>query len=242
MIKLQISKKNIDQLNRELSLKVEAIGELTRGPILNDVAQAAFVILGKRFLMATDTHARLNPKKMHHVYEWGKAGDPSSRLFVLEKSAMVSQTLVISSKFIESKTFVPIPKELQVPGINNRSVTSRHIFRNKAEVMEKGLPVRIESRKMLAFMGRRGIRFIQPGQVNTILNPGGREVRHSFEKFMQEWYSSNAQSIIDSSGLYDAIVKETAIVLNKNGAGMTEVRKAVKQVVNSVTKGMEVVR
>ena len=242
MIKLQIDQKSIKNLNKELTLKVEAIGELTKGPILNDVAQAAFVILGQRFLTAVDTHSRLNPKKMHHIYEWNCVGDKNARLFVFAKSQIIDGKFTIYTKFTESKTFVPIPKELQNSGRRGRSVTSRHIFRNKAEVMEKGMPVRIESRKMLAFMGRRGITFIQPGQVVNILKPGGREVKNSFEKFMIEWYSSHAQPIIDSSGLYEAIVKETAIVLNKNNTGMTDVRKAVKQVVNSITKGMDIVK
>ena len=242
MIKLQIDQKSIDNLNKQLILKVEAIGELTKGSMLNDVAKAAFVILGKRFLLATDTHASLNPKKMHHIYEWNRVGDRAARLFILERSAVLNGNLVVSTKFLPSKTPVPIPRELQIPGANNRSVTTRHIFRNKADVMENGKPVRIESRKMLAFMGRNGIHFVQPGTVINILNPGGVETKHSFEKFMLEWYSSHAQVIMDASGLYETIVKEAAIILNKNNTGMIEIRAMVKHVVNSVTKGMDMVR
>jgi hypothetical protein len=242
MIKLKIDEKSIDNLNKQLAMKIEAIGELTKGPILNDIAKAAFVILGKRFLSATDTHSTLNPKKMHHIYEWNKVGDRSARLFIIERSAILNGNLIVSAKFLPSKTPVPIPKELQIPGSNNRSVTTRHIFRNKADVMENGKPVRIESRKMLAFMGRNGIHFVQPGTVINILNPGGIQTKHSFEKFMLEWYSSHAQVIIDSSGLYETIVKEAAIILNKNNTGMPEIRTMVKQVVNSVTKGMDIIR
>jgi hypothetical protein len=242
MISLQISQKSLDNLNKQLVMKVEAIGDLTKGPILNDVAKAAFVILAKRFLSATDTYSALNPKKMHHVYEWGKIGNRSSRLFVLERSGILQGNLVISTKFLTSKTPVPIHPELQIPGSNNRRVNTRYIFRNKADVMENGKPVRIESRKMLAFMGRNGIHFVQPGTVVNILNPGGIGVKNSFEKFMHEWYSSNAQSVMDSSGLYETIVKEAAIVLSKNNTGMMDVRKAVNQIVNSVTKGMDIVR
>jgi hypothetical protein len=104
------------------------------------------------------------------------------------------------------------------------------------------MPVRIESRKMLSFMGRNGQVFLQPGTVVNILNPGGKEVKGSFEKFMFEWYSSNAQSIVNASGLYETIVKEAALILSKNNTGMTEIRSMVKQVVNTVTKGMDVVR
>ena len=242
MIKLKIDQKSIDNLNKQLTLKVEAIGELTKSSILNDVARAAFVILGKRFLSATDAHAVLNPKKMHHVYEWNRIGQRAARLFIIERSAVLQGNLVVSTKFLQSKTPVPIPIELQASGSNNRSVTSRHIFRNKADVMENGKPVRIESRKMLAFMGRNGIHFVQPGTVINILNPGGIDTKHSFEKFMYEWYSSHAQVVIDSSGLYETIVKEAAIILNKNNTGMVEIRAMVKQVVNSVTKGMDMVR
>jgi hypothetical protein len=242
MIKLQIDQKSINNLNKQLAMKVQAIGELTKGPILNDVARAAFVILGKRFLLATDIHSTINPKKMHHIYEWNRVGQRSARLFVLERSAILNGNFVVLTKFLPSNTPVPIPKELQTPGSNNRAVTSRHIFRNKADVMENGKPVRIESRKMLAFMGRNGIQFVQPGTVVNILNPGGTQVKHSFEKFMFEWYSSHAQTVIDSSGLYQTIVKEAAIILSKNNTGMTQIRAMVKQVVNSVTQGMDIVR
>jgi hypothetical protein len=135
MIKLQIDQKSLNNLNKQLELKVEAIGELTKGPILNDIAKAAFVLISKRFLIATDTHSRLNPKKMHHIYEWNKVGDPLGRLFILERSGILNGKLMISTKFMPSRMPVPIPTELQTPGSTGRSVTTRHIFRNKAEVM-----------------------------------------------------------------------------------------------------------
>ena len=241
MIKLQINQSDIDKLNTEINMKVQAIGELTKDKMLQEVSKAAFVILSERFMKSVDRHSMMNPKKMHHVYEWGQIGRPTSRLFILERSNMINGT-VITSRFLTSKTMVPIPTSLKSPGKTGKSVKSKHVFRNKADIMETGKPVTIHAKKILAFMGDNGIHFVQPGTVINILNPGGKQVKNSFSQYMVQWYSMNAQTIMDSSGLYERIVNETSRALNKNGAGMPDVRMAVSRIVNSITHGVDVVR
>lgn len=242
MIKLSIEQKSLDELNKELNLKYAALNSIINQSNIEQISRAAYVILKNRFLPAVDTHSRLNPKKMHHIYEWGKTGHKESRLFVLEKVAFVNNSLVVSSRFLPSKTFVPIPRELQRSGKTGKVVRARHIFRNKADMMENGKPVRLESRKMMAFLGRNGIQFIQPNTTINILNPGGKQVTHSFEKFMFEWYSRNAQSIMDSSNLYPKIVDETIKVLDTKNSGITDVQLAIKRVVDSFVGGMEAIQ
>ena len=243
MIKLSISKKSLDALNREIDLKVKAIGHMTQPEFLNEVSRAVFVILGERFVLAVDRFSVTNPKRMHHIYEWGKVGSPSARLFVLNKAMLVSGSMTISTEFKTSKTPVPINPELLSAGPTGKSVTKRNIFRDKAQVMEEGRAVRYQAKKMLAFMGSDlGIKFIQPGTTVNINNPGGKFVKGSLATFMSAWYNKNAQTIIDSSGLYERIANETAIVLSKNNAGASDVKAVTRQVVNSIVAGREIIK
>jgi hypothetical protein len=242
MIKLSISKPSLDALNREIDLKVKAIGHMTQPEFLNEVSRAVFVILGERFVLAVDRFSVTNPKRMHHIYEWNKIGLPSARLFVLSKASLLNGSIVINAGFKQSKTPVPINPELLSPGNTGKVVSRRNIFKNKAEVMEEGRVVRYQAKKMLAFMGSDlGIKFIQPGATVNINNPGGKYVKGSLATFMSAWYNKNAQTIIDSSGLYERIANETAIVLSKNNAGTSDVRSVTRQVVNSIVAGREII-
>ena len=243
MIKLSISKASLDALNREIDLKVKAIGHMTQPEFLNEVSKAVFVILGERFVLAVDRFSVTNPKRMHHIYEWGKVGTPSGRLFVLNKAILVSGSMTISTEFKPSKTPVPINPELLSPGATGKVVSRKNVFRDKAKVMEEGRAVHYQAKKMLAFMGSDlGIKFIKPGTTVNINNPGGKFVKGSLATFMSAWYNKNAQTIIDSSGLYERIANETAIVLSKKNAGISDVRAVTRQVVNSIVAGREIIK
>ena len=67
MIKLSIDKASLDALNREINLKVEAIGYMTEPAFLEEVSRAAFVILGQRFMQAADRFSATNQKRMHLI-------------------------------------------------------------------------------------------------------------------------------------------------------------------------------
>jgi len=242
MIKLQIKKTDLDNINKQLLMKVQGITELTRTSTIDQIASAAFVIIGKRFMSATDTYSAVNKKRMHHIYEWNQVGVPNARLFIIERSSILNGTMVISNKFLLSKSPVPINPQLQIAGKTGKYVSTKHIFREKAEVMETGRIVSFRARKTLAFMGNDGINFVKAGKVINIMHPGGISVKNSLQNFMSEWYSKNAQSIMDSSGLYEKIVQESAIILNNNNTGTVDIRKTVSQVVDSITRGMAVIK
>jgi len=243
MIKLSISKKSIEALNREINLKVKAIGYMTQPEFLNEVSKAVFVILGERFVLAVDRFSVTNPKRMHHIYEWNKVGFPSARLFVLNKAVLINGSMTIKAEFKPSKTPVPINPELLTPGSTGKLVSKKNIFRDKAQVMEEGRAVRYQAKKMLAFMGSDlGIKFIQPGTTVNINNPGGKFVKGSLATFMSAWYNKNAQTIIDSSGLYERIANETAIALSKNNGDISDVKAVTRQVVNSIVAGREIIK
>jgi hypothetical protein len=234
MIELSINKKNLADLYKEITLKTAGIKELTSTSVLNEVGKAAFVILGERFMLAADRYAVANPKSMHHVYEWNKIGNPKARLFILERSKVMSGTILVNSTFLPSKSFVPI-KSSNLIGPSTRSFSlSRHVFRNKAVVMEEGKSVRFKAQKTLSFFANDDQVFVAPGTVINIMNPGGVGVKHSFSRFLTDWYTKNAHSVIDSSGLYSKIVNEAASALNKKNAGVAEVKLAARKVSNSI--------
>lgn len=238
MIKLSIDQTSLKNLNNEISMKVEAINQLTKNSVLDDIARAAFVILSERFIKATDSYSAAFPKRMHHVYEWKQVGNPKARLFVLERLAVLNGNLTISSKFLLSKTPVPVPAELTIPGKRGKYVSTRSIFAQKAEVMESGVAVSFQAKRTLAFLGTQGIQFIRAGKIVNIANPGGASVKNSFTSYMTDWFIKNAQPIMDSSGLYEKIVQEASLLLTKNGTGTKDIQYMVKQVVDSIGANM----
>jgi hypothetical protein len=228
MIQLTINPKEIDKLFSEIDLKISGLKTLISPSSASEIAKAAFTLTGERFVLAVDRFSISNPKRMHHVYEWKRTGRSNARLFVLERESILNGSLGINVSFMPSRTPVPIPAELLSPGPTGKSVTSKTIFRDKAKVMEEGKPIQFAAKKIITFLGTNGQVFLQPGTMVTILNPGGIQVRNSFQQFMLEWYQANSESIMKSSGLYERIAYDVANVLNTTGAGMKEVNLAVK--------------
>lgn len=238
MIKLTIDKNVfIDQI----LYKVQGIEELTRPTVLQEIAKAAFTITGEAFALAVDRHSAQNPKKMHHVYDWGHIGNPKYRLFVIERAGILSGTLIINTSFLKSKLPVPVAPELLVPGPSGKVVSAKNIFKDKAKVMESGKAVTFSSRKMLTFLGTEGQVFIAPGRAITIQHPGGMQTTNAFGSFMVDWYVRNAQTVMDVSGYYERVAQETAKVLSINKTGVSEVKRVVASITNSIAGGKEII-
>jgi len=235
-IKLEV---NTKEVAAELADWMGGIQEIVNPSVLTEIAKATFAITSKRFMIDIDNYARRNPKKMHHIYEWGGIGKPQSRLFVLERTSMLYGDLTISTKFLSSKLPVPISPELLKPGPTGKVVSKKNIFKNKAEVMESGTPVSFSAKRVLAFMGNNGIAFISPGTQVNILHPGGIATKNSFASYMLEWYTKNASIIMDSSGFYESMANDVAIALNEsNGKGsISAVRSAVANLANKIDTG-----
>ena len=234
MLKLEIDTSN---LRADLNEFILGLEEVTGPGVLDSISRAVFSITGERFMIAADNYSRANPKKMHHVYEWGKTGNKTARLFILERSIIINGTLLINANFLPSKMPVPVNKELLTPGKTGKVVTRRSVFSNKASVMEKGTPVSFTAKRVLAIMGNNGMAFIAPGTQINILHPGGIQTKNSFTSYMVEWYNKNAGHIMDSSGLYEMISDEVSRVMNSNNYGVTQVRAAVENVALKFDKG-----
>ena len=81
-------------------------------------------MLAKYFESYVDNVARANSYKYHHIYEFNETGNKSSRLFV---GAINGNNPTLSYSFKQS----------------SKPSTSGYVFKNKAFVMENGIPIRI---------------------------------------------------------------------------------------------------
>ena len=85
-------------------------------------------------------------------------------------------------------------------------------------------------------MGANGQVFLKPGSVVQILNPGGVQVRNSFQQFMLKWYQENSESIMQSSGLYEKIAYDVSNVLNSSKSGGKQVELAIKNAASTYSE------
>ena len=125
-----------------------------------------------------DAQARMNPLKLHHVYEWGKAGNASSRLF--ELSTRVSgRTIFVSGNFLPSKSI---------------SETSHEAFVDKARIMENSIQVVIEPKNSDVLVFDDNGNTVFTANAIYIDHPGGDEVAGSFgatvDNFFQNYFTN----------------------------------------------------
>ena len=123
-----------------------------------------------------DMQARSKPKQLHHVYEWGKTGEMSGRLFQITKENKGGFNFSMSYKFKMSKTSVP---KQSTKGKN-------YIFKNKAFVMEAGNPVLITPRTpsgRLAFVVDGKNVVLQQGRSVCLPDPHGEGKSQGVQDF-----------------------------------------------------------
>jgi hypothetical protein len=151
-------------------------------PVLADQVGAFTVESLKRYL---DSNARMSPQAMHHVYEWEQTGSPSARLFDIDYR-VAGNGLSFSYTFSQSKS---IKSGSKVP------------FYNKAEIMEKGMPVTIVPKKTVLAFDVDGEQVFTKNPVR-IENPGGPEVQGAFERAIDTFFNSYfSQAFLRSSGI-----------------------------------------
>jgi hypothetical protein len=229
------------QITAEMDSFLANVKQITSPSVLEEISKAIFTVTGENFVKAADRYARMNPKKMHHVYEWGKIGEPTGRLFTLERISVLNGSLLINTNFLPSKMPVPINPELLLPGPTGKIVTRRSIFSDKAKVMEEGQSVTFTAQRILSFVGDNGLVFIKPGTQVNILTPGGRGVKGSFSEFLLQWYTENGYSILENSGLYERISNDVSAALSSSRASINTVKMAVAGAVVSMGLDQEVI-
>jgi hypothetical protein len=157
---------------------------------LSNLGKGVILALGKYI----DVNAKANPKALHHVYEWYRTGSPSARLFDIQY-VVGKNGLSLFSNFRQSKTV---------------SADATEPFYNKAQIMELGKTVVIKPKGGGALRFESGGETVYTKKPVAVRNPGGNEVRGSYEEVFDEFMLRYfKQSFIRSSGLYDYIEKPT---------------------------------
>jgi hypothetical protein len=117
-----------------------------------------------------DSNARVNPKALHHIYEWSKTGSPDARLYNIDYTVS-NLGLSFTTNFKQS---LSIKDGSNVP------------FYDKARIMEEGTSVVIKSNLLV---------FEEDGQTiftkNSIVvdNPGGDATTGAFEKTIDSFFT-----------------------------------------------------
>ena len=173
---------------------------------LNNLAKSSIEILANYI----DVSARGNPKALHHVYEWYQVGSPEARLFDLTYTVNSSK-IKINSSFKQSKSL---------------SKNSNEPFYEKAKIMEKGSQIRIKPKPGSVLKMNIDEEVVFTKKAVTVPNPGGIEVKGSFENVMDDFMNNYfKQSFLKSSGLFNylenpKIYKQNIKAGSKGGRGV----------------------
>jgi hypothetical protein len=127
-----------------------------------------------------DALARSKPKSLHHVYEWKKAGTKSARLFKLNRISEDGLSFKINYSLLPSKSMVPTTDGKR-----------RHVFANKASIMEEGKPlvIRPKNADRLVFKVDGETVFMPKGKSVTVKRPGGSSATNQFNLAHSRFFS-----------------------------------------------------
>jgi hypothetical protein len=171
----------VAQVSAYIYYEANVIAKLTNNKAFQaKFTKTIFDQIQKDFPAYIDAQARIKPKSLHHVYEWKKAGQPTSRLFKINKLSQDGLSFSLSYEFIPSKSAVPTK-------LRGR----KHVFANKASVMERGEAIQISPRsaERLVFNIDGMTVFMPKGASVTVKRPGGPSVKNSFDLLYSRYFS-----------------------------------------------------
>jgi hypothetical protein len=154
-----------------------------------------------------DSSARVNPSRLHHVYEWYQNGSPDARLFDINYTVS-NLGLSFKSTFSQSRTIKD---------------GSRTPFYDKARIMEDGIPVSISpvKAKVLSFE-IDGEQVFTKGPV-VVENPGG-DSQGGFESVVDQFFTQYfTQAFLRKSGALSEL-ENVQIYKNNFAAGSKQGR------------------
>jgi len=127
-----------------------------------------------------DALARSKPKSLHHVYEWKRNGNKESRLFKLNKISEEGLSFRVNHEFLPSRSMVP-----------SSGGRRRHMFANKASIMEAGKPlvIRPKNAERLVFEVDGETVFMPKGRSVTVRRPGGSAATNQFTLAHSRFFS-----------------------------------------------------
>lgn len=174
------------------------------------INRGAALLIKNYFDQYLDSRARQNPNAYHHVYEFEKTGNSSARLFTAVVGNTPDGSATITYSFKPAKD--PNPEGYPFP--------------NKAKVMENGETIIVTPKKS------KYLKFeINDGQFVTlekavIRNPGGTEVKGSFQSTFQAFMMSEGSSILQRLGYFQkieqALINKRRLMIPRINSGMTK--------------------
>jgi hypothetical protein len=146
-----------------------------------------------------DSNARVNPKALHHMYEWYKVGSPDARLYNINYTISNLGLSFVSTM----KQSTSIKDGSSVP------------FYNKAKIMEEGTPVTIRPTRANALVFEDGGETVFTKGEVVVQSPGGTATKGSFETVVDTFFNRYfTQAFLKSSGMYQHL--SNADVYKKN--------------------------
>ena len=173
----------VAQISAAIYYQAEVISKLTTSKQFQSRFQSIiFKQIQQDFGLYVDAQARTNPKTLHHVYEWNKVGNSGSRLFKLNVTERNGLSFKLGTTFLTSKTPVP-----------NSFGKKKYVFKNKASVMEAGMPLIISPRaaKRLVFETSTGVVYMPIGASVNVTRPGGGKATGRFQIAHARFFTGN---------------------------------------------------
>lgn len=182
----------VAQISALIYYQSHVLNSLTGNPAFsNKFKTVIFNQIEKDFGEYIDAKARIAPKTLHHVYEWNRAGNKTYRLFKLNKINAADLSFNISYEFLPSKTF------------SGTKSKRKHVFVNKAAVMEEGKPLVVSPKyaERLVFDVNGYTVYMPKGKSVYISKPGGVGVKNSFTSAYNLFFTGNLVNLsIKKSG------------------------------------------
>jgi hypothetical protein len=202
---------NVAQISAMLYYKASVLDKLGSSKAFkNKFTSVIFNQIKEDFGAYIDAQARMKPKSLHHVYEWGSPGVKTARLFKLKKLNSTGLSIRFDYEFIQSKRFVPAQKSKK-----------KYVFANKAHIMEDGIPVIISPKasKRLVFEINDNVVFMPKGASVTVQRPGGKSATNQFKLAYSRFFSGPLVNLsIKKSNFQRIFNSDIAKALNVPGS------------------------
>lgn len=192
----------VAQISAAIYYQASVVSKITTNKQFQSKFQEVlFGQIKKDFSNYIDSQARTNPKSLHHVYEWKKTGTPSARLFDIKVVGTDGLSFKIASDFKPSKSMVP-----------TNFGKSRHVFTNKASVMEAGNPVVIRPRnaERLVFEMDGIVVRMPKGMPVTVKRPGGGKATGRFKIEYARFFTGNLVNLSIKNSKFQQIFNASA--------------------------------
>lgn len=170
--------------------------------VVKRITNAGAQIISNYFSNYVDAIARIDNYRYHHIYEFGKTGDKSSRLF---RGTVKDGTILYD--------LLPASRP------NKNGI----MFQQKAFIMEAGTPIVIEpvNSSILSFEIDGETIF---SKKSFIQNPGGPYVANAFKNLFDQFFNSNLpDQALKEMGFYDeienGILKGTEMITPRINSG-----------------------